>query len=437
MDLRENLVTFYTDILKALGADVIEESAFVSFRDQPVTVEKKRLALPTRAVMKTLPNSDDVIGFHPLCENIARGESPVLRRLRRMIASRMNVVVSTLMLELTAIAVDRDSHEKLTMKQSAFLDVMPDANKKTYKAVTSLISNAVKKSSSILSIYLKRGGQIDGKGYHRVCTVKCNLHAELIDPEIEKPFGVTMSKKDRAAITALLETILPQLADNSESVIRVGSKSPLAPYFQCLLLTFVDVMEGPNKMIWLMRKHLEDHAAIYSKLSDDTIESIGKLAQFRDVIPSLPGNEGVSVDGAEDAKPVAKETGAPKARKESARDAAKRAAAEAATEEVTLETAKRTKVADDDTPPWEEDPAADGSDGVVNWRSTRAGHRRELEREPESTGSWRDRGRSAGGGSWGERSRWGSNAMGRNSRHDDTRYGTRNTGRMRSPRALF
>lgn len=436
----ELLCSAYTTILNTLGAEVQEDNGLVSISGQPVTVEKKRLILPTRENLKVIPNNDDVVAFHPLSENIYRGESPVLRRMRRMVSARLSVMMSTLMLELTAIAVNTDMHDKLTAKQGAFLDVMPVANKKTFKAVTSLITNAAKKRTPIMSIYLKRGGKIDGKGFHRVCTIKCNLHAELVNEDVDKPFGVTMSKTDRAAIIALVETLMPELAKGEESIIRVGSKSPLAPYFQSLMLGFAEATVSMNKLIWLMRKHLEDYESIYSNLPDEVITMVGELAKYRDLIPSLPGNEGVTVEGKEDTSEAAE------TKRMSALEAAKKAAAEAANEEVTVQTAKKTVVEDDDTPPWEEpskrtvrveqpEPEAD----VSNWRTSRSAAARRDERQVrESTGSWRDRGRgNYREDEWGSGGRWGSNAMGRDTRHTGNRWGGVNRRQVNNPGSTF
>src|SRR5574343_72877 len=58
----------------------------------PVSIEEKRLVLPVEIQLKNFIPSEKMI-FHPLAENVLRGESMVLSYLRKAINVRINTAI--------------------------------------------------------------------------------------------------------------------------------------------------------------------------------------------------------------------------------------------------------------------------------------------------------------------------------------------------------
>lgn len=301
----ESLLDFYTKLLDSLNIDV-DSNAMMSMNlggtGFPVTLNKmgnKRLVLPTRDVLRAA-EWDSLIAFHPLAENVYRGESPVLKKLKALVNFRLSFVVSVLMTELTSIASNKDYHEKLTPTQSKLLDYLPKANAKTSDGYTKVI-NAVSSAGTnrLINIYLKHGGKYKGEDHPRVAVTSFPIHDETENTD-KTIFGVKLaSQKDFNGFFKLVDYVLPD-SDKSETY-SYGSRSMDAPYFDALMNAYLKVARQLNKVTWLFRKHLEDYELIHIDTSWG--EQLKDLSFYRGLIPGLEGNDGeLTIDDREKAK---------------------------------------------------------------------------------------------------------------------------------------
>lgn len=285
-----NIIELYESILKSVNF-VVDENHLVSYvigsNKVPVQVSGKRLVLPVHEVLSN-PDWNATIAFHPLSEAIIRGESPVFRKLKIACLNRLTTVATCLVTELMGIAVDHDYHKKLSPTQNEFLDLIPNVKEETLTKLEKLLDvMSIDGEHRFVNMYVKRGGEWKGKKYQRVCVVDFPLVQEL-KSEGTYACGVNLgSLKNKKAITALVNYVLP---DAEGETYSFGSNSLAAPNLHALLTSYAKMASKLNRVTNLFKKHLDNPGDLHIELGFE--KHIADLAQYRDLIPSLTGNEG-------------------------------------------------------------------------------------------------------------------------------------------------
>jgi hypothetical protein len=285
------LLDLYRSILDAAKL-VTTEDGFVSMKladeSKPALVKGKRLVLPTREHLSN-PDWKNRVAFHPLAENVLRAESEVLGFLRQAFNIRANYTFGLVAYQLLTIATSPAEHAKLSPDQVEFLSKLKNADEKTLQVLQKLMQ-AYPATSSFVSIYLKRTGQVAGRRYARVGVVSFPMYKDLKSnaPEVN---GVKMRVKDREALIALLEYMVPTIDEADEN--NRGSDSQLAPFLDALMKAVL-VVAGPlNAVIELFRNQLEDPDELL--FNDEWVETFDNLGVMKDEIRMIPmqaGNEG-------------------------------------------------------------------------------------------------------------------------------------------------
>jgi hypothetical protein len=298
MSKPDELIDFYQKLLDSLMLSV-DESGYISMNMgssvNPSTVlteqgVEKRLVLPIREVLRR-SQWDSEIGFHPLSENVYRGESDVLKKLKRQILFRINYSFQQLFIELATIAADLDYHAKLSPTQSNILDLMPKINDKTVDTFNRVFNKASIKEDSpfkLVNVYLKHGGTYRNEQYSRVAVTTFPIYDQANTNErtiFEVKFN---SKRDYDAFWGLFGYLLPDF-DKPETY-SAGSRSLEVPYFDALLHVYLKLAKALNKVTYLFRRHLENPSKIHIDVSWDAY--LSKLSEYRGVIPALEGNDG-------------------------------------------------------------------------------------------------------------------------------------------------
>jgi hypothetical protein len=291
------IIELYQSILKSVNF-VVDENHLISFvignNKVPVQVSGKRLVLPVHDVLAN-PDWANTLAFHPLSEAIIRGESPVFRKLKIACLNRLTTVATCLVTELMGIAVDHDYHKKLSPTQNEFLDLIPNVKEETLTKLEKLLDVvSIDGEHRMINMYVKRGGEYKGKKFQRVCVVDFPL-IEQLKSEGTYACGVNLnSLKNKKAITALFNYVLP---DAEGETYSFGSNSLAAPNLHALLTSYAKIASKLNKVTNLFKKHLDNPADLHIELGFE--KHIADLAQYRDLIPSLSGNEGDSGEAAE------------------------------------------------------------------------------------------------------------------------------------------
>lgn len=302
--MEKGIVKFYEGVRKALGFNKKEDESWcVAYGDSSfadVTIKEKKLVTPTDEVLRKA-DWDHYIAFHPICENVRRKKSIVQERLQAYVALRIKNIIIEQILAMTAIAVDSDSHDKLSADQREFLPLFGEITEKTYKTFTTITRKFVSAESApgvneLVSVGVRRGGTWKGEDYSRLCTITF----PVIDEEVGsdgKIYGTKVTNKERKIFFDVLRYILPRI-DVPEAYCY-GTRSDTAPNFHCLMSAFHAVAVDLNRVTRLLGEidpEFKNKFHVVTSWAND----LPTLSDFRDVIPILDGNEGEPRD--DDAK---------------------------------------------------------------------------------------------------------------------------------------
>lgn len=293
------LITLYKALLD-LGGMSADRDGFVSGKlpgstqdPAPVTIKGKRLVLPTQKQLTTSGWEDRIV-FHPLYENVLRGESQVIEKLRTLITMRINVTLGVLCTGLLELAGSTDDHAKLNPDQSMFLAKVRMIDAKSldnWKDLLKALEPADGKQNFI-HVFLKRSGTVAGKKHARVGVVNFPVMKALCSDE--KVFNFKPRNKDREVFKNLLEYVFKDIVD--EDAYNAGSDSSIAPYTDAMLRTFLNLIAPINDVIDLFSDIRPELAEL--KFNSDWVEELDKLESYHVDIRSIPmqaGNEGTAL----------------------------------------------------------------------------------------------------------------------------------------------
>jgi hypothetical protein len=287
------MLKFYESLLAAAGLTTTSDgcvSIKTSKDPKPLTLKGKRLVLPTSEHLRHSDRDSKVV-FHPLTENVMRGESEVFERFRMALNGRINVVFGTVMHCLLQLGTSQAEQHKLSPEQSEFLSKVKNADEKTLLALKKVMDSvsATQHQKLFVSMFIKRGGTVGDKRFARVGVVHFPFYNDLkkAEPEFH---GVKLRVKDREALIGLLDYILPE--QDIAGVYNRGSNSTIAPSLEALMLSFLAIAAPLNDLIARFEGVLPDNLQIDA----DWVETMGNLDILLPEIRSVPmqaGNEGV------------------------------------------------------------------------------------------------------------------------------------------------
>lgn len=288
------LEKLYRGVIESTGL-LIDEKTDAVFRTTggdvtPFLVEGRQLVIPSWEVQRHKPEFwGEHIAFHPVCENLHKGESEVFTRLKDAVTWRITEAISVLMIELTELAANKDMHAKLNPKQHSLLDALKGADKTTLVNVGKVIAAAGKGGNGnhrLVRVYMKSGGKFKGTKHQKVCVMAFPL-TDYIDEANRKIFTVPVRKADLVAIPALYRYILPECETEAYSF---GTNTRNAPYFHSLMGGFQKVAKQINAIVDLFEEHLDEGKGL--KVDLGWSKEMEKLSELKNEIPPLEGNRG-------------------------------------------------------------------------------------------------------------------------------------------------
>lgn len=293
----KSLTEAYRQILASINVTPRSDDLLVQDIDglqTQVMIDSKPVALPTEAIVNNY--SDSIVVFHPLCENVLLGESPVIQEFRSLIMEFLNDYVLQLVDSILSIAVLSSSADDsvindLTPKQVEFIRCTAGADATTLKNWRSVMRRADTRGSSnrVLTIFLKRGGMYRGSKHKRVANVNFNIMTPIDDGELTL-FGAKVRKSDVKLYGRILRAIFDNLDD--EDGYSAASDSLTAPYFESLIKSYHNVLRDLNSVAWLMRKPIEQTTGRKMHVNDDFMDAFKDLSAYRDILPTMPLNDG-------------------------------------------------------------------------------------------------------------------------------------------------
>lgn len=290
------MIDFYKSILNA-GAMVADAdgmvSAMVASTSIPISVGEKRLVIPLRQHVAN-PDKSHIVLFHPLTENILRGESDVMSKFRTNINLKLNMVIKEIIAQLVALS---GSNRELKPEHVDLLSVIKDADEKMLENYGALFAampmGDVEKC--MLHIFIKKNAVIAGKTHRRGAIVSFPLYEELKTAK-NSVYGVNMRKKDVANLKAILEGIFPGL-DEKDRYSR-ASYSDSCPTLDALLNAVLGLGSCINAVVENFEAELTNVSNM--RYDGDWVEALPNLSQFDGEVRMLPmqaGNEGEVAGG--------------------------------------------------------------------------------------------------------------------------------------------
>lgn len=291
--MSKELVSFYGAILETAGLHIVDGVVHQHLPDDgdvPVTVSKKTLVLPTDHWLGET-DIQNIQYFHPISENVIRKESTVFKFIRRLVVINSTSVILELMQDLIHILSNKDTHSTLDpITQLPLLRCAPEADKDFSEKFEKIIDKIDPTGeTAFLSAVILRGKSLKDKDYTRIAKISFPLLHALENPEGNQVFGVKLRKKDISGLINLIYYILPDLKSDSE-FYSTGSRSGVAPSLHALLSSYAKLIQAVNVV---KRAFGKDEIAL------DWLDDLTNLADFKGLIPKLPGNDGEPLEGEE------------------------------------------------------------------------------------------------------------------------------------------
>lgn len=296
---QELVLKSYSDVLRDCGVfDPSGEGFLCVINDgvqKPVTISKKRLCLPVKALLRE-GDWEHRIPFHPLCEQINQGPSPVLNALKNYIHFRLTETIKLLAKELYTLAATPARHSDMTAEESVLFQHVTGVDQKAVDHLVKVLASVAEAPEKrILTMILKNGGD---KGALRTCVVTFPIFDNAEDGDATTFFGVTGLRKNKPAekklLVGLFEYILGDAAQRA--TYTAPSSDREAPYYHSLLLAFHRLAARLQTLISRHRKSCPALESVEFELAwSEMLEHFGEFAHKNgSSIPPLPGNKGVS-----------------------------------------------------------------------------------------------------------------------------------------------
>jgi len=283
------LHTLYKNILDFAGFTVADDgNMFVSLngREFPADIDGKLLKFPYDASLKNFDSTKEII-FHPLQEFINRGESDVVRKLRRVVNVRLNLSTLSMLDGLMEILSTPALHAKMNPQQRELIKSVGEVDEvfrgKFMAASTAAFAETP--DALFVNIYTKKSGTFQGERHARVGVVSFPASTDV-------PAGFQKFKeKDWKKVVQLLDFIFPGQADGE--AYNSYSDSTDCPWLDCLLRTSINIAGRLNELWSLYGKFINNENVIDFNLEwVDEFDNLDSYKKEIMMIPSQRGNEG-------------------------------------------------------------------------------------------------------------------------------------------------
>lgn len=288
--MSQKLQEIYRSILRFAGMEADAQgyiSTAIEDKRLPAFIEGLRMVLPTDNHLRSFNPKEKII-FHPLTENILRGESEIIEKLKKVINIRLNYTIGVVGSSLLSLVASPERHHKLSPEQAELLTSIADCDDKSITNFISVMVSSMKVDPErvFANVYLKRGGTYQGKRYSRVGIVTFPMYEQLLADKVDK-----IRVKDKETFRQLFNFIFPGL-DDAESY-NFGSDSHIAPYLEALMRTSANIASRLNDILLMYKDYIDNAEGIM--FDPEWMEEFQDLASLAPEIRKVPvqfGNEG-------------------------------------------------------------------------------------------------------------------------------------------------
>lgn len=292
--MSDKLIPLYKSILRFSGLDA-DDNGFVSTildnRREPALIGGMRLVLPTETQLRSTNPSERVV-FHPLSENILRGESEVIEKLTEVINIRLNFTFGIIGQSLLNLVDSPDLHKRLNSQQMQLMIAIKEVDQTTLTNFINVMLAGIKTQPSkvFVNIFLNQGGCLAGQRHSRVGVVSFPVFKEVKD-SAESIFGVKIRVKDRATFQQLYKFVFPSIVNGDE--YSCFSDSRVAPYLDVLMKSAMGLASNMNDLLLTFKDFIEDAESLM--FDSDWVQDFENLETLLPDIRRIPvqaGNEG-------------------------------------------------------------------------------------------------------------------------------------------------
>lgn len=314
-----SLIDFYTAVLDSAMYKVDEDGHVLTGIGKNMSVAEingRKVVLPKDQLLRN--PSDENVFFHPLSEQMTRGESEVFRFLRRTAILKLTTSISTIGFGILKLQEHPELQRKMKSEQQEFIKGILDTDKDsalTWCKMTlhPVQTNPVRTDTWPVDIFIKRNGQFDGKNFRRVAVVSFPTF-EKIHSGVKFVKGTGAEEKtlfrpkDYLMFQQVTKAMFPGCERTDLTDYNVGYDGTLAPYFVTFFKSYRLIARRLNHILDLFKDmfiaaSVEDVESARIDLTwmdiFDTPEGMDHLARLARRVPALQGNIG-SVDGHED-----------------------------------------------------------------------------------------------------------------------------------------
>jgi hypothetical protein len=277
-----------TSIVESFGCTVDGSAVLVPGENKPVKIKidtlngkiEKDLVLPTKDRLKD-NDWEEVVAFHPACENVTAGQSEIIKFLIRYVKSSMIERSLLLIGELLKLEASKDKKKSTYAK---YLSKFPDVNATTIKSFEIFKKGLAEKGTTdtLVKIFIDRKDYIEGEQFMRVLTFDSPIFQDDSDDAVL--LGVKLlTKTAKKAICALFTDLY------FGGITQRGSNAD-TPYLDVLLRFWIEFAKKYNSIVKMIQKDspLELIDVSFEEALDD-------MVSFRKRVPALPGNTGDSI----------------------------------------------------------------------------------------------------------------------------------------------
>ena len=288
------LLQLYEALLQTAGFTVSEDGAVstvLTGKEEPTLISGKRLVIPTRQQQMVGDFSNRVM-FHPMAENIMKGETTAMSRFRTALNMRINLTVAAILGQLAHIASSTELQAKLDHSQTHYITGVDKSDDKTELNIVKLISNMdiADASTNFVRLSIKRSAVLNGNKHIRGCIVDFPLLNELKAALESGKYTVQhtkLRKQDVVNAIALLEAILPRANETDEDAYSVGVNTTTAPTVEALMLSVYKLVKDLNKVVSLFfEKGTDEYNAFHFRT--DWYKHIKNASDYAVEIRTIP-----------------------------------------------------------------------------------------------------------------------------------------------------
>jgi hypothetical protein len=299
------LLELYENTLHSVGVKVTGDNYIATLSDKKIKVDGKPLVMPTKEHIGTLTssvNGEVVIEkalFNPLREDVVKGDSVSLRKLRNIVEQNLCMATYTVMELLLKLASNKKLQSKASIDIVEFLAKTNEVKTKNVKdAIDDSTLASLEKifdksldlpdTDGLLHIYLSRGEKTSQGKYNRVAVINFPIYELLTALNKDyNVYNINLRRKDVGIYKILYEYIFESV--KSESTIKIGSNDSRSPGFAALIEAFTVIGSRLNMLLdklAFVDEETVDQAKFDITISKADLNDLNKYKAELAVIPT-------------------------------------------------------------------------------------------------------------------------------------------------------